>query len=70
MLRHQMEEDGKELQFNLALAVGYVIQGHKYFWCLPPKGGKTQKYLEFYRNRKAIGQTVAESKHRKAIQLG
>ena len=65
-----MEEDEKALQFNLALAVGYVIQGHKYFWCLPPKGGHTQKFLDFYRHRKAVGQTVEESKYRSAIRHG
>ena len=36
---------------SLALAVGYLIQGRKYFWALPPRGGHTKSFLELYRDK-------------------
>lgn len=45
---------------DLEVAIGYLIQGKKYIWALPPKGGKSKLYLEFYRDKPSQLDTVAE----------
>ena len=40
---------------DLTTAVGHLIQGVKYFWAVPPKGGHAQKFLDFYQTRLPVG---------------
>ena len=65
-----MKEDEKTYKVTLSLACGYIIQGVKYFWCLPPKGGHFAKYLDYIRHRKAVGQVAEETKYRSMLRHG
>ena len=52
ILSHLTNTNGLEdVHVHLVLAVGYLIQGKKYFWALPPKDDYTKKFLDFYRDR-------------------
>ena len=55
---------------NPHLAVGYIIQGIKYFWALPPKGGHFARYLEFFRERLPCNNTPEVKLYRKDIYNG
>ena len=61
--------DGKTYVTRLALAVGHIIQGIKYFWSLPPKGGHADNYLAFCRSRQPVGMTEAQRRYRQVLMV-
>ena len=61
--------DGKTYVLRLALAVGHIIQGIKYFWSLPPKGGHADKYLAFCQSHLPVDMTDAQRRYRQALMV-
>jgi len=55
---------------HTCLAVGYIIQGFKYFWALPPSGGYAQKFIDFYRDRVPPDITDAQARWHRDISDG
>ena len=55
---------------NAHLAVGYIAQGIKYFWALPPKGGHFKRFLDFFRERSPVAITPEVKECRDTIYKG
>ena len=49
------------------LAVGYIVEGVKYFWALPPRGGAGVAYLNFMRGRRPQDMTIRERDFRRSV---
>jgi hypothetical protein len=60
----------RDWMVDLTLAIGYLIQGVKYFWALPPKGQHARRYLEYYEQRPPPSMTTAQKLFRKDILEG
>ena len=52
---------------ELTMAVGYLAQGIKYFWTLPPKQGHARRFIEFNRTRLPVDMTGGEREFRDRI---
>ena len=61
--------DGDDARFTLetSLAIGYIIQGIKYFWALPPRKGYSDRFIEFYRTRLPVDMTENQQTYREQI---
>ena len=55
---------------ELTLAVGYIIQGIKYFWALRPKKGHADRFIEFNRTRLPVDMTGGEREFRNRLFEG
>jgi len=51
-----------------SMAVGYIVQGIKYFWTLPPKGGYGHKFVRLLADCKSPGLTEAQLAYRQSFK--
>ena len=56
-----------EFLLELTLAVGYIIQGIKYFWAIRPKKGHADRFIKFNRTRLPVDITGGEREFRDRI---
>jgi hypothetical protein len=49
------------------LAVGYIVEGVKYFWALPPHGGASVEFMNFMRGRRPQDMTIRERDFRRHV---
>ena len=62
-----LQDEEGELMLELSLAVGYLVQGIKYLWTLPPIGGQATKFLEFNRTITPVDETASQRKYRQSV---
>jgi hypothetical protein len=68
--RHRNEEGLDDWAVELTLAVGYLIQGYKYFWALPPRGDQVMDFLDYHRRHPPVGLTSRQQSFRADILGG
>ena len=68
--RHQNAEGHDDWNVELTLAVGYLIQGYKYFWALPPRGDQVRNFLDYHRRNVPVGLTSRQQSFRADILTG
>ena len=68
--KHKNAEGHDDWSVELTLAVGYLIQGFKYFWALPPRGQQVEDYLKYQREHEPVGLTAREKAFRADILNG